>query len=263
MSHHYRALWLSDVHLGTAPSRASDLLDFLDQVSANTLYLVGDIIDLERLKVKPIFPAAHRAVLGRLIHMAHSNTRVVFIPGNHDSEFRMVTGKEICGIEVHREVQHETADGRQMLVFHGDTLDGAIRKGTNLEKFAAAAYTWLIEADVRITALRQRFGANFSPLITNIKNRLRSANEYIQRFEVTAAEYAQARGFDGVICGHIHRPGVMNIDGVLYANDGDWVEHRTALAEDEEGNLSLLRYRSDGIVVETAKLVEYLAACSF
>lgn len=260
MSQHYRAVWISDVHLGTSPSRAGDLLDFLDQITADTIYLVGDIVDLKRLKVKPCFPATHRAVLGRIIQIAQGDTRVVYVPGNHDFEFRMIAGREICGVQVLRETMHETAAGERLLVFHGDLLDGAIRKGTNLERFAAAAYTWLIEADVRITTLRQRFGAEFSPVITNIKNRLNLANEYIRRFEATAADYARARGFDGVICGHIHRPGIRMIDGVRYANDGDWVEHRTAIAEDHKGNLHLLRYKSSGILTDAPNTLQPLAA---
>jgi UDP-2,3-diacylglucosamine pyrophosphatase LpxH len=182
-----------------------------------------------------------------LVSIAQGPTRVVYIPGNHDNEFRQMAGQSLFGVEIRLEATHVSASGERYLVFHGDALDPAIRKGTNLERFASAAYTWLVEADARLSALRSRFGGRFQPLSTRIKNRLTAANEYIERFERTAAGYAGQRGFDGVICGHIHRPGARLIDGVRYANDGDWVEHRTALAEDASGQLQLIRYRRAGI----------------
>ena len=260
MSHRFRTLWLSDVHLGTNAARASDLLHFLDQVSADVIYLVGDIVDLERMKIRPNFPPEHRMLLGRLIEIAHGSTRVVYIPGNHDVEFRQVAGSTICGIEIKLEDEHRTADGKRLLTFHGDVLDAAIRKGTNLERFASAAYALLVEADARFNRLRTRLGGEFAPLSTRIKMRLKRAYEYIHRFEETAARYARSRGFDGVVCGHIHRPAVRDIDGVRYANDGDWVEHRSALAEDESGLLHLLRYHPSGIEVQAHALEEPLAA---
>jgi UDP-2,3-diacylglucosamine pyrophosphatase LpxH len=244
---HFRTLWLSDVHLGATPSRAHDLADFLSTTTADTLYLVGDIVDLERLKVKPTFIESHRALLGQLLAIAQGPCRVVYIPGNHDVEFRQMAGQHLFGVEIRLEETHVTASGQRFLTFHGDALDAAIRKGTNLEKFASAAYTLMVEADARLAALRSRLGGRFSPLSTRIKNGLSAANEYIERFEQTAAEYAASRGFDGVVCGHIHRPGAREINGVRYANDGDWVEHRTALAEDSEGNLHLLRYSRSGV----------------
>ncbi|MEM8816643.1 MAG: UDP-2,3-diacylglucosamine diphosphatase [Pseudomonadota bacterium] len=247
---HYRTLWLSDVHLGAIQSRADDLSRFLQSVSADTIYLVGDIVDLERMKVKPTSIESHRSLLGQLLGIADGPSRVVYIPGNHDIEFRRMAGQELFGIEIRLEAEHTTADGDRYLVFHGDALDAAIRKGTNLERFASAAYTMMVEADVRFNALRSRFGGQFSPLSTRIKNKLRAANEYILRFEETAAGYAGSRGFDGVICGHIHRPGARQIEGVRYINDGDWVEHRTAIAEDAGGALHLLRYRSGGIELD-------------
>lgn len=244
---HFRALWLSDIHLGATPSRAEDLSDFITKVTAETIYLVGDIVDLERMKVKPTFIETHRALLGQLVAIAQGQSRVVYIPGNHDVEFRQMAGQSLFGVEIRLEATHVSATGERYLVFHGDALDASIRKGTNLERFASAAYTMLVEADARLSALRARFGGRFAPISTRIKNRLSAANEYIERFEQTAAGYAGRRGFDGVICGHIHRPGGRLIEGVRYANDGDWVEHRTALAEDEGGRLHLVRYRRDSI----------------
>jgi UDP-2,3-diacylglucosamine pyrophosphatase LpxH len=250
ISRHFRTLWLSDVHLGTNASRAADLRHFLEHTTADTIYLVGDMIDLKRMKSRPSFPAEHRAVLGRLIEIASGNSTVIFIPGNHDEEFRRVAGSDICGIEVRLEAEHLTARGERLLTFHGDVLDASIREGTNLERFAAAIYTMLLEADVRLQQLRSRLGRDFAPYSTRIKTRLSRAVEYIRRFEKTAAEYAASRGFDGVVCGHIHRPAIRDIGGILYANDGDWVEHRTALAEDQSGQLVLLTYLPSGVSVE-------------
>jgi UDP-2,3-diacylglucosamine pyrophosphatase LpxH len=243
---HFRTLWLSDVHLGATPSRAEDLSVFLAANTADAIYLVGDVVDLERMKVKPTFIEAHRTVIGQLVSIAQGRTQVVYIPGNHDVEFRQMAGQQFFGVEIRLEATHVTATGERYLVFHGDALDAAIRKGTNLERFAAAAYTVMVEADARLTALRSRMGSRFAPLATRIKNRLSAANEYVQRFEQAAARYAAQRGFDGVICGHIHRPCAREIDGVRYVNDGDWVEHRTAVAEDASGKLYLLRYSRGG-----------------
>ena len=246
----YRTLWISDVHLGTKSSRASDLLNFLSEVRADRIYLVGDIVDLERMKVSPIFPEAHLGVIAKLVQLANRGTEVIYIPGNHDHAFRATVGRAICGIPVMFEASHQLPSGQKLLVTHGDVLDGQIRKGTNLEKFGAAAYALLLEADVIYNRLRESMGRDFMPICSGIKRRLKSANEYIERFEEVAARYALDRGFDGIVCGHIHRPGIRRIGDSLYANDGDWVEHRTALAESADGTLQLLNWQLDTIHVE-------------
>ena len=150
------------------------------------------------------------------------------------------------------EACHLTPCGQKYLVTHGDILDGLIRRGTNLEKFGAAAYVLIREADAAVNALRRRLGREYFPISARIKEKLRGAQEYIRRFESIAAEYAASRGYAGIVCGHIHRPGLRKIDGVLYANDGDWVEHGTALAESDDGRLEILRWRSNTVIESRA-----------
>lgn len=256
----YRTVWISDVHLGTPACRADDLHKFLAQVEADRLFLVGDILDLERMKVRPWFPDSHSRVVNRLMQLSSSGTEVLFIPGNHDHEFRNMTGREIFGIPILNEAVHETRDGRRLLVTHGDVLDGEIRQGTNLDAFGAAAYALLMRLDVLVNDLRHRLGHDHLSISAHVKNRIASANAYICRFEQVAADYAKRRGFDGIVCGHIHRPRVRTIDGVTYANDGDWVEHRTALAECQDGSLELLSFERDAIGVESFGDASPLAA---
>lgn len=260
MAKRFRSLWLSDVHLGTGACRAAQLLDFLNDVQTDKIYLVGDIIDLARMKSRPRFPDVHMAVVSRLISLASEGVEVVFIPGNHDFEFRDLAGSEICGIPVQLEAVHETPLGEKWLVMHGDILDGRIRQGTNLEKFGAAAYFLLTEADALINRFRLSLGQDYYSMSAGLKARLSGAREYVERFETFAAAYAGERGFDGVVCGHIHKPGVRMIDGVLYANDGDWVEHGTALAETPTGELRLLGWQQDEILVRGASGGDLLAA---
>jgi UDP-2,3-diacylglucosamine pyrophosphatase LpxH len=260
MRHGYRALWLSDIHLGTRACRAADLLAFLQEVRAEVIYLTGDIVDLERLKVRPLFPLLHRQVIARFLELAKTGTRMIYIPGNHDVELRQLAGESICGIEIALEACHECADGTKLLVMHGDCLESGIRRGSYMEQFGGAAYRWLIEADARVNQLRQRLGSDYSSLSTKVKLRLRSANDYIRRFEETAARYAMTRGFDGVVCGHIHRPCIRTIDGVCYANDGDWIEHRSALVETSNGKLKLLHWSAGSILAEPRTAVQPVAA---
>ncbi len=256
----YRSLWLSDVHLGTKASRANELLDFLSEVNAERIYLVGDIVDLEQMKSRPMFPETHMRVVTELAGLAASGTEVIFIPGNHDHEFRALAGRDVMGMPVMLEAEHIMPTGERLLVHHGDALDIRIRKGSNLEKFAAAGYQVLIEADNIMNSWRRRMGHDLYSLSAAIKRKLAGAQEFIRLFEQVAAEHARERGFDGVVCGHIHKPNVRRIDGMLYCNDGDWVEHGTALAETAEGDLELLSWQSRTVQVEVIELTRMLAA---
>jgi UDP-2,3-diacylglucosamine pyrophosphatase LpxH len=256
----YRSLFLSDVHLGTRASRASELLNFLSEVKADRIYLVGDIVDLARMKSKPRFCDLHMQVVSEFVRLAKTGTEVLYIPGNHDHEFRNLVGSEILGIPILMETIHETPGGERLLVMHGDLLDGRIRQGTNLEKFGAAAYFLLSETEVLINHWRRGLGRDYLSMSKAVKYKLAGAREYIRRFETFAAELARERGLDGIVCGHIHKPNLRRIDGILYANDGDWVEHHTALAETPEGDLQLLTWESDEVGVVVRPGTELLAA---
>jgi UDP-2,3-diacylglucosamine pyrophosphatase LpxH len=260
VTQNFRSLWLSDVHLGTRASRASELLDFLAAVKAERIYLVGDIVDLARMKSKPRFCDRHMRVVSELIRLAKAGTEVLYIPGNHDYEFRNLVGHEVFGIPILMEAIHETAGGERLLVTHGDLLDGRIRKGTNLEKFGAAAYFLLSETEVLINKWRKSFGQDYVSISMNVIQKLKGAREYIRRFETFAAELARERGLDGIVCGHIHKPSIRRLDGILYANDGDWVDHQTALGETQDGELQLLTWQKDELAVGTRYEIEPLAA---
>jgi UDP-2,3-diacylglucosamine pyrophosphatase LpxH len=256
----FRSLWISDLHLGTRASRASELLNFLSEVRADRIYLVGDIVDIKRMKSQPRFCDTHMRVVSEIVRLARTGTEILYIPGNHDYEFRNLIGHELLGIPIHLEAVHETAGGERLLVTHGDLLDGRIRQGTNLEKFGATAYVVLSELEVIVNRLRKRLGQDYVSISMSVIHRLKGAREYIRRFETFAADLARERGFDGIVCGHIHRPNIRQFDGILYANDGDWVDHQTALGETPDGELQLLTWQHGAISAGTRYATERLAA---
>ncbi len=256
----FNALWISDVHLGTPACRADDLLQFLKGVEANRIYLVGDIVDLLHMRGRISLPQTHQAVITRFTELAAEGVDVVYIPGNHDHVARDFVNREILGVPIRYECEHTTADGRRLLITHGDVLDGEIRTGTNLEAFGAAAYGLLLQLDVAINRLRSRLGRDYLPVSQRVKGRIASAQQYIDRFEAVAAEHARRNGFDGIVCGHIHKPAVRQVGDILYANDGDWVEHRTAVGELENGELALLRYSAGTVTIEQESIAESIAA---
>jgi UDP-2,3-diacylglucosamine pyrophosphatase LpxH len=266
-THRYRSVFISDVHLGTRDCRADFLLDFLCSIRCRSLYLVGDIIDFESLAQRPYWPDSHAAVLGKLLRMAADGVRVVYIPGNHDAALRGLVGQRIGGIEVMLKAEHIGADGRRFLVSHGDEFDPHHGGKRWLYRLGDASQRFICWANRALNRWRRRLHRPYLPLSIIIKSRVARALAYIQHFEAMVAREAMVAGYDGHICGHIHFGGIRRIDGVLYCNDGDWVEHCTALTEDEQGWLRLIHWSEQQACVAEAKgdrvMPEAVAAMAF
>jgi UDP-2,3-diacylglucosamine pyrophosphatase LpxH len=252
----FRSVFISDVHLGFKGCSAEFLLDFLRSVETETLYLVGDIVDLWSLRKTFFWPQAHNDVIRTILGKAKHGTRVVYIPGNHDNEFRDYDGMDFGNVQIRREVIHETADGRRLLVLHGDEFDSVIKASPLLESLGSRAYAFVLLLNRYVNFFRRRFGFPYWSIAAYLKHKVKNAVKYIANFEQALADEAKRRGVDGLICGHIHRAEITTIDGVLYCNDGDWVESCTTLTEDFAGRLSLLRWTEDKqVVAHTGVLV--------
>lgn len=236
----FRTVWISDIHLGTRGCNAVLLLDFLRAIDCETLYLVGDIVDGWRLRKGWYWPAAHNEVVRRILKLAHKGTRVVLVAGNHDEMLRPYAGMTFGGVEVALEAIHTTADGRRLLVTHGDAFDVVVLYHRWLAFLGDAAYTLLLQLNVVLNRLRRRLHLPYWSLSSYLKKRVKNAVAFIGEFEEAVAHAARERGVDGVVCGHIHSAEIRQIGSVTYYNDGDWVESCTALVEAADGTLSLL-----------------------
>jgi UDP-2,3-diacylglucosamine pyrophosphatase LpxH len=241
----FRTIWISDVHLGTRGCNAEMLIDFLDHVDSETLYLVGDIIDGWRLKKKFYWPAAHNDVVWRLLKRAKRGTRVVYIPGNHDEVFRQFCGLDFGGVEIRRQALHDTADGRRLLVLHGDEFDAITLAHRWLAHVGDAAYNLLMALNRGLNAYRRFFDMPYWSLSKHAKAKVKKSVEFISNYEEVVAQAAGHRGADGVVCGHIHTAEFRDIAGVEYFNDGDWVESCTALVEHADGRMELLHWADE------------------
>lgn len=238
----YRTIWISDIHLGTRGCNVDLLIDFLDHVDCDTLYLVGDIIDGWRLKKKFYWPSSHNDVIWRILKRAKRGTRIVYIPGNHDEMFRQFTGLNFGGVEIRRSAIHETADNRRLLILHGDEFDTVMLAHRWLAFAGDAAYTWLMRLNWLVNKVRLKMGLPYWSLSKIAKHKVKNAVEFISRFEELVAKAADNRGVDGVVCGHIHTADIREINGIQYYNDGDWVEGCTALVELSDGKMEILHW---------------------
>jgi UDP-2,3-diacylglucosamine pyrophosphatase LpxH len=241
----YRTVFLSDIHLGTRGCRTDFLLDFLRRVECDRLFLVGDIVDGWRLRKSWYWDAAHDEVIRLVLRAARNGTEVTYIPGNHDEMLRDWLGMEFAGVRLVEEAVHVAADGRRYLVIHGDQFDGVIRYAKFLAHLGDWAYDWALTTNRWFNAARRRLGYPYWSLSQWLKRQVKEAVKAIDRFEVALALEAKRRGLDGVVCGHIHHAEMREVQGVLYMNDGDWVESCTALVEHDDGRFELVDWAAE------------------
>jgi UDP-2,3-diacylglucosamine pyrophosphatase LpxH len=239
---HFRALFISDVHLGARGCQAELLLDFLRYHDADTIYLVGDIVDGWRLRSSWYWPQAHNDVVQKLLRKARKGARVIYVPGNHDEFLREYYGTHFGGIEVAERFIHVGADGRRYLVIHGDHFDLVVTQARWLAHLGDYAYTAAIAINRVFNSLRRRFGFGYWSLSQWAKHKVKNAVNYIGEFEKTLVIEARRNVADGVICGHIHHAAIHNKFGVTYINCGDWVESCTAIAEHPDGRFEIITW---------------------
>lgn len=237
---YYRSVWISDVHLGCRDARAEELCEFLDSMTCETLYLVGDILDCWALRRGWYWPGAYNEVVHKLLKRARKGTRVIYIPGNHDDIVRQYAGYRLGEIEVTTHCYHNTLDGRHFLVIHGDQFDTVVRYHPWLSHLGSWAYGHLVGLNRLVNLIGKKMGKPYWSFCGTVKRRVKQAVKFVNRFEKLLVDGAKREDVDGVICGHIHHPAMHEMDGVLYCNCGDWVESCTALVEDETGKLEIV-----------------------
>ena len=235
-----RSVWISDVHLGSVHCKAEQLLELLNRIECQHLYLVGDIIDVWAMSKRVHWPESHSKVIRKLIEISHGATQVTYIPGNHDANFREFCGGSFENIGVCESMIHESTQGKRMLVIHGDELDYAVRY-SRLNRFVGdIAYELLMSLNRYVNALRALIGLRYWSLSKWVKVNVAQAESAISAYQRAAVLMARDRGLDGIICGHLHYPLVEQCDDITYCNDGDWVENCTALVEDYAGEFQLV-----------------------
>ena len=252
----YRSIFVSDVHLGTTDCKAEQLNNFLKHNSCDTLYLVGDIIDAWKIQQnKWRWKQSHTNVVRRVLGHAKRGTRVVFIAGNHDEFLRPMIpyGFSFGLVEIHNQIEHIGADGKHYLVTHGDLFDGITRLAPWLAFLGDKAYDFVLYLNGKFNWLRHKMGFGYWSLSQFLKHRVKKAVDFVFKFEENLANYCKKRGFDGVICGHIHHAEIKQINGVAYMNDGDWVESCTALVEHYNGRWEIITWtkEKDDVVIDT------------
>jgi UDP-2,3-diacylglucosamine pyrophosphatase LpxH len=236
----FRTVFISDTHIGTPGCNAELLLDFLKSIECETLYLVGDIIDGWQLKKGWYWPAAHNDIVRAILKMAKRGARVVYVPGNHDEVFRDFTGLHFGDVELLPEDIHITADGRKLLVLHGDQFDNIVLYARWLAFLGDSAYGLLLRSNAAVNWVRRRFGLPYWSLAAHLKKRVKNAVQFISKYEEVVAQAAAERHVDGVVCGHIHSAEIRQFGEITYYNDGDWVESCTALVEHADGRMEIL-----------------------
>jgi len=241
----YRSIFISDFHLGTKTCRAADLLDFLKNHDAMYIYLVGDIVDGWELKKNWYWSQLHNDVIQKILRKARKGAVIKYLPGNHDAFARQFIDLHFGGIAVVDRALHPTADGRTLLVLHGDAFDGVVTQSRWLASMGSSAYIFAVKLNYIYNLIRRRLGYPYWSLSAWLKHKVKNAFTYIDTFERTLAGEAKRLQADGVVCGHIHRASMRECDGVMYYNTGDWVESCTALVEHHDGTMELVTWMGD------------------
>ena len=241
----YQAVWISDVHLGSKACRIEPLLEFISSVECETLYLVGDIIDLWSLRRKWFWPQSHNDFIRKVLKRASKGARVVFIPGNHDERFRDYDGLQFGGVEIRREAFHDLIDGRRMLILHGDDFDAVVKNHQIISAIGDWFYDLILGLNRIYNWFRRKLGRPYWSLAAYIKRRVKYICQFVSNYEESLAKYAREKGAQVVLTGHIHRPEMKQVGDILYCNDGDWVENCTALVEHVDGRLELLHVEKE------------------
>jgi UDP-2,3-diacylglucosamine pyrophosphatase LpxH len=253
---HVRTVFISDIHLGTRSAQVERLLEFLRRYEAQTIFLVGDIIDFWKVRRGPHWPQSHNDVLQKLLRKARKGTRLVMVPGNHDEALRDYAGLRFGAVEIHKSLTHTTAKGRRYLVLHGDEFDVVVRNAKWLAFFGDHGYEFALWLNTPLNWVRRHLGLGYWSLSAYLKYRVKKAVAFIGAFEEAVATEAKRHGADGVICGHIHHACDRTFEGVHYLNCGDWVESCAAVVESYEGELRVVRWPTDALPPRSRNVTE-------
>lgn len=258
---HYRTIWISDTHLGDKNTQAEQLEDFLRNTSSDYLFLLGDIIDLWKMSKRAHWPTAHQQVLKVIFDKARNGTEVIYVPGNHDPFFKDFDGLNFGHISIEKEYIHTLKNSKRVLLIHGDQLDEKVECSRLLYRIGDMAYGTIVTLNRWLNGLRKRLGKKYWSLSGALKLKSKKAQCFIDRFEQQAVAYAKSKQVDGIFCGHIHQSKLTEIDGILYGNDGDWLESCSTIVESKDGELKLLKWSKGhqitGDITHSNDLIEY------
>jgi UDP-2,3-diacylglucosamine pyrophosphatase LpxH len=241
----YRSIFISDIHLGFKSCQAEFLLDFLSSTESEYLYLVGDIFDGWEMQKRTYWPNSHQKVVNKILKKAAKGTRVIYTPGNHDESARHYCGYRFDNIEIKDTAIHNTADGRKLLVLHGDQFDTVVQCSPFLSRIGSSMYGNLLILNRSINWARRLVGLPYWSIAAHLKHKVKNVVSYIGRFEEAVVSSALTQDVQGVVCGHIHHAEMAMFGDILYCNTGDWVESCTAMVEASDGKLEILRWADD------------------
>jgi len=250
----FRTLWISDTHLGGKNLKSSQLFDFLQKTESEYLYLVGDILDLLKLKKKWHWPEINDRIINLILQKAQNGTKVIYLPGNHDAQFRQYIDRDFNGIRICAETIHESANGGRFLVLHGDQFDCVVQNSRWISNIGSILYDALLNLNRWYNNFRISRGKSYFSISAYIKHKCKTAVNYIGSFEQVLTDEIEQKKVDGIICGHIHHASIKTLGNYLYSNSGDWVESCTALAENSNGTIGIIHWADHLPVIETAQL---------